>query len=86
MSITKIKYKGVYFTRRELDCVKELIRGKTIKMIARTLDVSPRTIEHHLENIRSKACCNTKSELVGWLLNNGIFTILLRFKDLPDNS
>ncbi len=53
-------------TLRELECLSYFTTGKTAKEIARILDVAPRTIEAHLNNIRVKTSCQTKIELTQW--------------------
>lgn len=61
---------GVYLSQREFECVKLLVKGKTIKMIAQILGLSPRTVEHYLENIRSKLGIASKTELIDVVINH----------------
>lgn len=49
---------------REVSCVKYLLKGKTAKEIANQLNLSYRTIEYYLENIRGKTGCRNKYELI----------------------
>lgn len=58
------KYKGVYFTRREAECMVWLLKGKTIGSVADKLRLSSRTIEYYIKNMKSKLGCRTKFELV----------------------
>ncbi len=53
-------------TIRELECLSYFTTGKTSKEIARLLDIAPRTVEAHLNNIRIKTDCQTKIELTHW--------------------
>lgn len=53
-------------TPRELQCLAPLSTGKTAKEIARILNIGPRTVETHINNIRLKTGCQNKSELVIW--------------------
>lgn len=55
----------VYYSELEIKILQLTIRGLTAKQIAQQLNLSPRTIEHRLEKIKSKAGVNSKSELVG---------------------
>ncbi len=48
---------------RERDCLRLLIHGNSAKDSALELDLSPRTIESYLENIKNKLCCCSKREL-----------------------
>lgn len=50
-------------TQRQLDCLLFLVKGFTMKQIAKKLSLSPKTIENYLENIKNKLNCNTRSEL-----------------------
>lgn len=48
---------------REKMCIKEMLAGKTAKMIARELQLSFRTIEFYIDNIKRKTGCRTRFEL-----------------------
>ena len=48
---------------RERECVKHLVQKKTAQETAILLDLSPRTVEFYLENIKNKLGCFTKQEL-----------------------
>jgi len=54
----------IKLTMRQQDCLFYLVRGMTIKEIARILNLAPRTVEHHLEALKIKFDCNTRSALV----------------------
>lgn len=51
-------------TAREIDVVRFIASGFPANYIAQQLSLSSRTVEHHLETIKSKLCCNTKVELI----------------------
>ena len=51
-------------TERELDCLISLSRGKTLKEVAKELNISPRTVETHLERIKYKFNCQTKTQAI----------------------
>jgi len=55
---------GVYLSRSETDILRLMVLGKTAKDIGRLTARSPRTVEHHIENIKNKTGCLTKSELI----------------------
>ena len=55
-------------TRREIDCVILLLESFTAKEIAEKLALSPRTVERHLEHVKTKLKCSNKTELVIKLL------------------
>lgn len=64
-------------SKRQLECVLYLARGKTTKEIARILNVSPRTIESHFVHIKDKINCRTKSEILDKAIAEGILIIIL---------
>jgi DNA-binding NarL/FixJ family response regulator len=39
---------GIYLSKRETDCLYQLIKGNTTKMTAKILELSPRTVESYL--------------------------------------
>jgi len=51
-------------TERQLDCLLYLAKGRSMKMIANELKLSPRTVEHYLEAAKLKLECNSRMELI----------------------
>lgn len=58
------KNQNSLLTEREDECLFFLLRRKTAKDISKILSLSHRTIEDHIENIRTKLKCSSKSELI----------------------
>jgi DNA-binding CsgD family transcriptional regulator len=57
-------------TSRQLECLAHFSTGKNVKEIGRALNnVSPRTVEVHLDKVRDITNCRTKSELAAWFNN-----------------
>ncbi|HEV2614577.1 MAG TPA: helix-turn-helix transcriptional regulator [Gammaproteobacteria bacterium] len=54
----------IYFSRREEEVLAQLVRGKTAKQIGEKLNLSPRTIESYIENMKIKTNCQSKFELI----------------------
>jgi DNA-binding CsgD family transcriptional regulator len=52
-----------FFSLREMDVLKQLVRGKTAKEIGQTLGLSYRTVEHHIERAKQKVGASSRSEL-----------------------
>jgi DNA-binding CsgD family transcriptional regulator len=52
------------FSNQEKRCLNLLYQGKSLKETAKEMDLSYRTAEHYLENIKNKANCQTKSEVL----------------------
>lgn len=61
---------GVYFNKRESECIYLLFLGKTAKEIARHLNISSRTVEVYLNNIRLKLGCYMRAEVIARILSN----------------
>ncbi len=58
-------------TSREYQCLSLVAQGHTMKTAAKKLDISHRTVEQHLRNIKDKLGLQTKSQLVElWYANN----------------
>lgn len=51
-------------TPRESTIIKELVLGKSASIIANTLNISKRTVETHIENIKNKLGVTTRVELM----------------------
>ncbi|WP_058477833.1 LuxR C-terminal-related transcriptional regulator [Legionella steigerwaltii] len=51
-------------SERELQCLYYLIKGFALKQIAYVLEISPRTVEHHINNAKSKLNCYHRSDLI----------------------
>lgn len=49
---------------REKEIIKQLEQGRTSKEIGKFLGISYRTVEKHLENIKLKFNCNTRSKII----------------------
>jgi len=54
----------IKFSKREYSCIKYLLQGYTAAGIAELLELSRRTIEHYIANIKQKLKCSTKTELI----------------------
>lgn len=53
-------------TAREKDCLYLYLQGKTSKETASILEISCRTVEWHIENIKSKLNCRVKRDLLSY--------------------
>ncbi len=59
-------------TVREFQVFKMVVRGKTSKQIAETLEVSARTVEAHRSRIMLKIEAKSISELVRYAVRTGV--------------
>lgn len=68
IKIPKVLVEGsqgiVALTARESDCTKLLSLGKSLKEIAHILGLSPRTVEFHINQVKRKTGCHSKSKLL----------------------
>lgn len=56
-------------TKREKECLYWLVKGMTAKEIGKKLNLSYRTIEDHIDKIKSKFGCDTKSQLINMVFD-----------------
>lgn len=62
--VIKDRFDHYNLSARESEIVFYLLRGRTAKEIAVTLNLSFRTVEKHMERIKTKMGCYNKSQLV----------------------
>lgn len=62
----------ITLSKRELQCIIELIKGKTAGEIATTLALKQTTIEFYIENIKDKLGATSKSSLIMTIFNQKI--------------
>jgi DNA-binding CsgD family transcriptional regulator len=60
---------GTLFTKRENEVLFHLVQGKTAREISILLNISTRTVEHHIENMKAKSDSKSKSELIEKAIN-----------------
>ena len=71
MLISRHRLVSSSLTTRQLDCLKLLAKGMTMKQIGVSLGLSSRTVEHYLEAVKSKLKCGTRAEMIGVALELG---------------
>lgn len=55
---------NAYLSKRQIDCARLLLSGKTSKEIALSLNISYRTVESYINTIKIKLNCRNKTELI----------------------
>lgn len=65
-------------SKRQLECLYYLMRGKSSSEIGATLGLSKRTVETHMENIKLKLNCYTKSEIIDKAISKGFLNFIPR--------
>jgi DNA-binding NarL/FixJ family response regulator len=59
-------------TKREQECGYYLTRGFSMKEIANALNISPRTVECYIINIKQKLNCYKRSDIVQKIMEGAI--------------
>jgi len=68
------EYGDTYLTKREAECIIQLIQGKTIAIVAKELKLSPRTVEFYIKNIKNKMRCRTRMQMIEKALHSDFLT------------
>lgn len=71
-------YASINTTPREMECLFFMLRGNTAKKIASMLNLSPKTVESHIENIKHKARCSSREQLIEKCITEGLVNIIPR--------
>lgn len=70
------KYENQILGKRHTEILFLLLRGKISKEIALILNLSPRTVESYIEDMKIKLKCSSRSELLDAGINMGYLGIL----------
>tara|TARA_A100001015_G_scaffold316942_1_gene432527 strand:- start:1586 stop:2005 length:420 start_codon:yes stop_codon:yes gene_type:complete len=73
----------LYFTQREAQCMYYILHGCTIVQVGERLNLSHRTVEFYVKNMKMKLNIQTKSELIAYAMKIG-FLELIDFSDSTD--
>lgn len=73
------KYRNVYLTQKEVQCLYWLLKGKTAEEIALIDGNRKRTIECHFENVKRKLDCIKQSQVIKIIIDAGILNTFTHF-------
>ncbi len=73
---------NIEFTKREIEIISCLVRGKGVKSMASLLSLSARTIETHISNIKCKIGCGSSREGIISFMEKASKTFLLHLYSL----
>ena len=59
------------FTDREMEVLLRMCKSLTVQQIAEELDISPKTVNRHIENMKQKSGLKSTIALVTYVLSNG---------------
>lgn len=77
---------NVKFSLREVDIVSCIINGRSPKFIAHLLDISPKTVEAHIRNIKIKVNCSSKEQMVSFIEKSNKYQLISQhYRDLIVN-
>lgn len=62
------EYSHISLTAQETATIVQLLRGNTAKQAAKSLGLSPRTVEFYIQRIKKKFGCQNKSALLNMIL------------------
>ena len=68
--------KGKCLSYRQAQCLAKLTKGKTAKLIARELELSPRTVEGYISILKGKFDCYSRSELIQWVFETDFVKLI----------
>lgn len=66
----------VKITNREIDCLSHLLQNRNAAETAKIMNLSRRTVESYLDNIRLKLNCDSKSELYQQIVSDKYLRVL----------
>jgi HD-GYP domain-containing protein (c-di-GMP phosphodiesterase class II) len=59
-------------TQREVDVLRLIARGQSMKQMARTLGISPKTVDNHMQNVYGKIGVNTRGGATLFAIEHGL--------------
>ena len=68
-------YNKIYLTKREVECIRWSIYGKTADETAIILGINKKTVETNFENIRIKLNCTKQSQIIAIVIKSGIIDL-----------
>lgn len=66
------KYPGVYLTKREAECMFWVVQNHTIVATALKMELSARTVEFYVKNMKLKLHCVSKKQLIDRILQTNL--------------
>ncbi len=74
--ILKENQPNIQLTSRQKECLFYIIRGRSTKSIAAELNLSPRTVEKHVDIIKTKFKCYSKNALIEKAIHLGFLNMI----------
>ncbi|NRB10681.1 MAG: helix-turn-helix transcriptional regulator [Rickettsiaceae bacterium] len=65
------EFSPLSLTKKQKECLAWVIRGKTNKEIVYLMGISCRTVDEHIQKMKLKLDCNSKSQLIEKAIDSG---------------
>lgn len=62
-------------TRREIEILEYVTEGLSAKEVARCINISPRTVDRHIENVRLKLHAKNRTHMVVRAVKEGLLNL-----------
>ncbi len=72
ISINTIKHMPNKLSKRQHECIFHMLKGKTNAQIAKAMNLSTRTVETYIDNVKDKLLCPDKNQLIDKILHSGL--------------
>jgi LuxR family transcriptional regulator of spore coat protein len=66
---------GSFLTRREQEILEYVADGWSAKQVAQRIDIAPRTVERHIENIRMKMNARNTPHMISCAFTAGMLKV-----------
>ncbi|MEL6934830.1 MAG: helix-turn-helix transcriptional regulator [Pseudomonadota bacterium] len=66
---------GAVLSCREIEILEYVIQGLSAKEVARCVDISPRTVDRHVENVRLKLHAKNRTHMVVCAVKAGLLNL-----------
>ena len=66
---------GSFLTRREQQILEFVAHGWSAKQVAQRIDIAPRTVERHIENIRMKMNARNTPHMIACAFSSGMLQV-----------
>jgi len=74
-------FDNAYFTLRELEVFKRILLGYSAKQSSEVINISPKTVEGYIENIKIKLQASSKGEIIATAIQFGLTQLMyLQYK------
>lgn len=76
-------FNNTYLTLREIQVLRKALLGYTARQAAESLNLSPKTVEAHIEHIKLKLQATSKGEMIATAIQFGLTQVIALQQCLP---